>query len=123
ITFSELAAEAERAAATLIRLGVRPGDRVALWAPNMWEWPVIALGVTLSGAILVPVNTRFRGLEAAYVLERSGAKLLFTVEEFLGVEYPRMLREADRPLPELNAVLSLRGQGASTAGVVSYQEI
>ena len=43
----------------------RRGDRVAVWAPNSLEWIVAALGVTTAGGVLVPVNTRFRGAEAA----------------------------------------------------------
>ena len=53
--------------------GVEPGDRVAIWAPNSLEWIVAALGVTTAGGVLVPVNTRFKGAEAAYILARSGA--------------------------------------------------
>ena len=40
LTFAELRTRAHRAARALIGLGVQPGDRVAIWAPNMWEWPV-----------------------------------------------------------------------------------
>jgi HIP---CoA ligase len=121
LSYAELTAEAESAAAALIKLGVEPGDRVALWAQNMWEWPVIALGIALSGAILVPVNTRFKGLETAYALERSGAKLLFTVDQFLGVDYPQMLRETGRHFPDLKGIVTLRGR--TGADVTSYDDI
>ena len=55
--------------------GIERGDRVAVWAPNSLEWIVAALGVTTAGGVLVPVNTRFKGAEAAYVLARSGARV------------------------------------------------
>ena len=62
------------AARALVAAGIEPGDRVAVWAPNSLEWIVAALGVTTAGGVLVPVNTRFKGAEAAYVLARSGAR-------------------------------------------------
>ena len=79
----------ERAAAVtgaLIDAGVGPGDRVALWAPNGWEWVLIALGTLGAGAALVPVSTRFTGPEALDVIGRSGARALFVAGDFLGVD-------------------------------------
>ena len=64
------------AARALLASGIERGDRVAVWAPNSLEWIVAALGVTTAGGVLVPVNTRFKGAEAAYVLARSGARVL-----------------------------------------------
>ena len=80
-----------------IATGVHPGDRVAIWAPNMAEWIVAALGLVGAGAALVPLNTRFKGPEAAYVLTRSRARALFTVRGFLGIDYPAMLEDEDVP--------------------------
>jgi acyl-CoA synthetase (AMP-forming)/AMP-acid ligase II len=71
----------------LIAAGVEPGDRVAIWAPNCWEWVVALLGLQSAGAVLVPLNTRYKGAEAADILARSRARLLFTVEGFLGNDY------------------------------------
>ena len=65
-----------------------------MWAPNSLEWIVAALGVTTAGGVLVPINTRFRGAEAAYVLARSGARVLFTVRGFLDTDYPALLAGA-----------------------------
>ena len=67
--------------------GVAKGDRVAIWAPNIWEWPIVALAVHRAGAVVVPINTRFKGREAGYVLQKSKAKLLFTVTDFLDTDY------------------------------------
>ena len=53
--------------------GVAPGERVAVWAPNSAEWMLAALGALRAGAVLVPLNTRFKGAEAAYILRASGA--------------------------------------------------
>ncbi|MET9891609.1 FadD3 family acyl-CoA ligase [Streptomyces sp. NPDC006465] len=107
ISYEELGARVERAAAACVASGVRLGDRVALWAPNTLDWIVSALGAVSAGAVLVPLNTRFKGAEAAYVLARSRAKLLFVTGTFLGTSYVASLRRASGegpgpgPLPGL----------------------
>ncbi|MGW7524929.1 FadD3 family acyl-CoA ligase [Streptomyces sp. NPDC054783] len=94
ITYAELGARVERAAAACLAGGVRVGDRVAVWAPNSLDWIVSALGAVTAGAVLVPLNTRFKGTEAADVLRRSGARLLFVTGTFLGTSYVASLRRA-----------------------------
>lgn len=94
ISYAELGARVERAAAACLANGVRPGDRVGIWAPNSLDWMVAALGAVSAGAVLVPLNTRFKGAEAADVLRRSGARLLFVTGTFLGTSYVASLRRA-----------------------------
>ncbi|WP_314250429.1 FadD3 family acyl-CoA ligase [Streptomyces sp. DSM 40907] len=94
ISYAQLGERVERAAAACIGAGTEPGDRVAVWAPNTLEWIVSALGAVSAGAVLVPLNTRFKGGEAAYVLERSRARLLFVTGTFLGTSYVASLRRA-----------------------------
>ncbi|MGW7792545.1 AMP-binding protein, partial [Streptomyces tricolor] len=94
ITYAELGARVERAAAACLACGGRVGDRVAVWAPNCLDWIVAALGAVSAGAVLVPLNTRFKGAEAADVLRRSGARLLFVTGTFLGTSYVASLRRA-----------------------------
>ncbi|MEU4166443.1 fatty acid--CoA ligase family protein [Streptomyces sp. NPDC026665] len=94
VSYAELGARVERAAAACLANGVRAGDRVAIWAPNTLDWIVSALGAVSAGAVLVPLNTRFKGAEAAYVLARSRAKLLFVTGTFLGTSYVASLRRA-----------------------------
>lgn len=107
ITYAELGERIERATAACIASGVEPGDRVAVWAPNTLDWIVSALGAVSAGAVLVPLNTRFKGTEAAYVLARSRARLLFITGTFLGTSYVASLRRATTegegggPLPGL----------------------
>jgi acyl-CoA synthetase (AMP-forming)/AMP-acid ligase II len=112
LTYAALAREVERAARALLVLGVASGDRVALWAPNMWEWIVAALATHAVGGVVVPINTRFKASEAGYVLARSGARVLFTVNGFLGNDYVAMLREGDVDLPALEHAILLRGDDA-----------
>ena len=94
LTFAQLAERVEHSTRAAMAAGVEPGDRVAIWAPNVWEWIVAALGALGAGGVLVPINTRFKGGEAGYVLEKSGAKVLLTVNGFLGFDYVGMLRTA-----------------------------
>ncbi|NGO13368.1 fatty acid--CoA ligase family protein [Streptomyces sp. HC44] len=94
VSYAELGARVERAAAACIASGVQAGDRVAIWAPNSLDWIVSALGAVSAGAVLVPLNTRFKGAEAAYVLSRSRARLLFVTGTFLGTSYVASLRRA-----------------------------
>jgi len=84
LTFASLAAAVDRFARALVASGVHPGDRVAIWAPNGAPWVVAGLGVYAAGAVLVPVNTRYKGEEAGHVLRTSRARLLLTVTDFLG---------------------------------------
>jgi acyl-CoA synthetase (AMP-forming)/AMP-acid ligase II len=97
-------------ARALLASGVGRGERVAIWAPNSLEWIVAALGATTAGTALVPINTRFRGAEAAFVLERSGARALFTVRGFLDTDYPALLAGAGVGLPALEHTILLTGE-------------
>jgi acyl-CoA synthetase (AMP-forming)/AMP-acid ligase II len=111
LTFDQLAEQVATATRAIVANGIDRGDRVAIWAPNCAEWVVAALGAVGAGALLVPLNTRFKGAEAAYILRESGARMLFTVEGFLGTDYPRMLDEAvasGEKVPELERVVMLR---------------
>jgi acyl-CoA synthetase (AMP-forming)/AMP-acid ligase II len=121
IGYAELGAMVTDAARALIASGIERGDRVAVWAPNSLEWIVAALGVTTAGGVLVPVNTRFRGTEAAYVLQRSQARVLFTVRGFLDTDYPALLAAAGANLPDLGHTVLL--SGGAGAGAVAWPEV
>lgn len=105
LTWAELAERSHRLARAVAAHGIAPGDRVAIWAPNCWEWVVAVLGLHCAGAVLVPINTRYRGEEAAELLERSNARLLFTVGEFLGTDYLAMLGDRRPTVTETVVVL------------------
>src|SRR6476646_4291762 len=102
LTFAELRDEVRRAAAAMVDLGVRAGDRVAIWSPNTWHWVVACLATTYAGGVLVPLNTRYTASEAVDILARTGAPLLFASGEFLGADNAASV---DRdPLPELRDI-------------------
>ena len=106
-TFRELVHEVERCARSFIALGLAPHDRVAVWAPNSPEWMFAALGAQMVGGVLVPINTRFKGAEAAYVIERSGASFLFVQNGFLDIDYSSEV--SGHPTPSLVHVVDVAG--------------
>ncbi|WP_019634046.1 AMP-binding protein [Actinomadura atramentaria] len=112
LTLAGLRARARDVARALLAAGAVPGDRVALWAPNTPDWVVAAFGVWDAGAIVTPVSTRFRGLEAAAQLRATGARILLVAEGFMDTSYLSMLAAAtggpDFPeLPDLRHVVLL----------------
>ncbi|HEV2310140.1 MAG TPA: AMP-binding protein, partial [Acidimicrobiia bacterium] len=109
LSYAELRDAAREFGAGLVASGIEPGDRVAIWAPNGAEWVVGVLGVLCAGAVVVPINTRFKGREAADLLERSRARALLTVTDFLGTDYVALLRDGDADLPNLQTILVARG--------------
>ena len=107
LTFAQLAEQVDRAGRAVVASGIEPGDRVAIWAPNCTEWMIAALGISAAGGAIVPLNTRFKGAEARYVLERADVKLLFTVTDFLDTNYEKLLR-AEPELPLLREIIDIR---------------
>jgi len=124
LTFAEVASSATQVSRALMAAGVAPGDRVAIWAPNCAEWVTGALGALGVGGVLVPLNTRFKGPEAAYVLATSGARVLLTVRGFLGLDYPALLDGLD--VGALERTVVMRGEagapGAGPTPVVGSEE-
>jgi len=123
LSYAELASRGLEAARAFCAAGIERGDRVAIWAPNIYEWVVAAIGLQTAGGVLVPLNTRMKGVEAGYILEKSGARILLTVGEFLDSRWVELLRKAmggkgaDRPvanLPRLERIVLLRGTEADT---------
>ena len=110
MSFSEMRDRVNEMAVALRAWGLAPGDRVGLWGPNWWEWAVAALGAHAAGGVVVPVNTRFKGDETAFVLDRSRARLLFCSTDFLGTDHLGLLRAADGGVPPcVEQVVALRG--------------
>ena len=89
--YSELPRLALAVTRSLMARGIGKGDRVAIWAPNGRDWIIAALGIHCAGAVMVPINTRMKGSEAADILQRSGARLLFVQPVFLGTDYLALL--------------------------------
>lgn len=123
-SFAELWVRSRTAASALLARGIGAGDRIAIWAPNSRNWIVAALAAMAIGAAVVPLNTRLKGREAGDILRRTRARILFTVDDFLGIDYRALL--ADELLPDLGDTILLggefdafqaRGKGASDPAV------
>ena len=93
-TFREVAARIDEAARRLIAAGVGHGEHVALWLNNCDDWIFIAFAVQKIGAVLVPINTRFRSRDLAYVLAQSDSSFLITHDRSGPVDYAALVREA-----------------------------
>ncbi|HNK16813.1 MAG TPA: FadD3 family acyl-CoA ligase [Piscinibacter sp.] len=119
LDYADLAGRCEAVGRALIAAGVGFGDRVAVWMPNRIEWILAACGAHMAGAVLVPINTRMKGAEAADILERSRAKVLYSIGDFLGQHYPAML-DGLRP-PTLETVVVV-GSGSPRAGEIAWAD-
>jgi acyl-CoA synthetase (AMP-forming)/AMP-acid ligase II len=134
LSYADLALASLRAAGAFMEAGVERGDRVAIWAPNVYEWIIAAIGAQSAGAVLVPLNTRLKGTEAGYILEKSGARVLVVIGEFLGTRYVEMLQDAlggvgpKRPVAQLlklERAVVIRGpvvEGGPAAGIVTWEQ-
>lgn len=112
-SYCELVEVALRASVALGQMGIRHGDRVAIWLPNSATWIVAALGALGLGAIIVPINTRLKPKEAEYILKKSAARVLLTTSDFLGTDYVQAAKALD--LPALAHVTDARIDGGDCA--------
>jgi fatty-acyl-CoA synthase len=101
ITYAELDAEAARVAVGLERRGFQRGDALAIWLPNVPEWLTLFFGAARLGVLVVPVNTRARAFELAHVLRTTRARGVAYLSDFLGIDFPGMLRQVAADLPVL----------------------
>jgi len=96
---------AERGARALLAR-FEPGERVAVWAPNVPQWEVVEFGAALAGLVLVTVNPAYKPGELCYVLEQSGSSGIFLLEEFRGNPMAQSLEAVRGQLPRLREALS-----------------
>jgi HIP---CoA ligase len=120
LSFRELQEQVAAVASALASGGIEPGDRVAIWSPNTHHWVLAALAAQTAGATLVPVNTRFTGLEALDVIGRSSASALFVAGPFLGTDRLAALRQAHLAEPghltRLRLIVSVPVEAAGKGG-------
>jgi acyl-CoA synthetase (AMP-forming)/AMP-acid ligase II len=115
VTYRDLGDLVSACTRAMMSGGIERGDRVAIWAPNGLGWITAALGAHSAGAALVPVNTRFKGEEAGYVLSASKAATLVTTVGFLGTDTVGMVRAAATPLPHLRRIVLLENSEQATS--------
>ncbi len=120
ITFGELLREVDQLAAGLVQLGVRPGDKVAIWMPNIPEWIVAYFAIAKIGAVVVPMNTRYRTHEVSYILNHAEAVAVFINQGFLGIDFAGILGEVRPNLPSLREVIAV---GDTPPAARAYAEV
>jgi HIP---CoA ligase len=119
LSYAQLNQARLQAAKAVIAAGLTHGDCAAIWAPNIYEWIVAAIGMQSVGVILVPLNNRLQSVEATDILERSRARLLFTYPELEKGSPLAML--AHQALPQLVTKVVFRGQ-ATDQGSSSWSD-
>ena len=133
-TYTEYAEQIEKLATGLLALGIEPGERVGIWAPNCYEWCVTQFATARIGAILVNVNPAYRVFELEYALNKSGCKAIITAESFKSSRYVEMLQELapelahcepgrleSKTLPHLETVI--RMGDVKTPGMLNYTDV
>ncbi|SCC92093.1 putative acyl-CoA synthetase YngI [Thiomonas sp. X19] len=93
LSYAELKREVDRLASSLLRSGLRKGDRVGIWAHNGVEWVLMQLATAKVGVILVNINPAYRTSEVEYALNKVGCRALVTMTRFKTSDYLAMLRE------------------------------
>ncbi len=121
ISFEELEQAVDRVAKGLIGLGVGPGDKVALWLMNQPEWIYLLFAIARIGAVLVPVNTRFRTHDLEYLITQSDSAYLITHDRSGPIDYLAMVREVVE-LPETGVEVSDTRRPALSRVVVLSEE-
>jgi fatty-acyl-CoA synthase len=91
LSFAELDRAADELAHGLASLGVTRGDQVALWMTNCPSWVVCWMACARAGAVLVPINTRFKPDEVEYILRQSDARVLIAMDRFWDIDFAGMI--------------------------------
>jgi fatty-acyl-CoA synthase len=133
-SYADLKDRVEALARGLLSLGLVPGDRIGIWAPNCAEWAVTQFATAKAGLILVNINPAYRLAELEFCLNKVGCRALITAERLKSSDYLSMLRalapELDRcapnelqcaRLPQLQIVIRL-GRIA-TPGCFNFEDI
>lgn len=97
-TYRDFAREVDALAGGLLRLGLKPGDRVGVWAPNCAEWLLAQFATARIGIILVNINPAYRVFELEYALSKTGCAALILASRFKTSDYVGMIQTL---LPEL----------------------
>jgi fatty-acyl-CoA synthase len=130
ISYKELDMESRRVAGGLRKRGVGPGDRIAVWLPNVPAYVILCFALSRLGAIAVAVNTRYRSLEVEDILGRSRAKVLAFWPGFKDLDFVGILRGVNpQALSSLEMVVVYEeGQGRGLETILgrpclTYEEL
>jgi fatty-acyl-CoA synthase len=120
ITYSELNERVNRLAGGLVKLGIKAGDKIAVWMPNRPEWIVTLFAAARIGAILVPMDIWYKAPEAEYILKHSDSAAVISLKDFGKTNFIQMLNEVKPNLPKLKYIIAL---DESKGSILSYQSV
>ncbi len=104
-SYTELDAEIDRLARALLASGLAVGDRVALWAPNRYEWVLAQYATARIGVIMVCINPAYRTHELEFALNQSGSVMLLAAPEFKTSNYRQMWADVAERCPEIHEAI------------------
>jgi fatty-acyl-CoA synthase len=93
MSYQQLKELSDSFSAGLMQLGVTVGDHVITWMPNIPEWNVSLFGISRAGAVVVPVNSRYKSFELEHILRNSDATTLIMVDSLLGIDFLEILHQ------------------------------
>jgi len=133
-SWATLRQQAKFLAAGLLDLGLQPGDRIGMLAPNVAEWIVVQFATAYAGLILVNINPAYRLPELKYALNTAGCRALISASGFKSSDYLAMFYElvadlesgtpgklSSKRVPELRSLILL--ENATIGGCFSFAEI
>lgn len=134
LSYAQVDREVDHLARGLLAAGLRPGDRIGIWAPNCAEWYLTMFAAARAGLVLVNVNPAYRTSELEFALRHVGARALVYSANFRSSDYVGMLRSlipeldgasagrlASACFPELRLLVQIGG--APTAGTVPFEAL
>ncbi|HUI99924.1 MAG TPA: AMP-binding protein [Usitatibacter sp.] len=120
-TYAQLKQRAESLAAGLLSLGLQPGDRVGIWAPNCSEWTATQFATAKAGLVLVNINPAYRVTELEFALNKVGCRALVTAASFKTSDYLGMLASLEGRLPSLE--WKIRTGSERTPGFLNLDDL
>jgi fatty-acyl-CoA synthase len=134
LSYAQLREKVDALACGLIRLGLRPGDRIGIWSQNNLEWVLTQFATAKAGLVLVNINPAYRRAEVEYALNKVGCRALILAPEFKGSQYLGMLAELapelaqcapgelrSATLPSLQTVIRLGAE--TTPGMLNFDSL
>ncbi|MGM9951598.1 MAG: AMP-binding protein [Lysinibacillus sp.] len=120
LSYRELLQEVRQAAAGLQALGIQKGDRIGICLPNWHEFVVLQLASGFIGAVIVPMNTRYRQDEASYIIANAGIRIVFIPERIDQFNTFTMYTGLQAYTKELEQVICVR---FTQPGYLSYEDL
>lgn len=135
LTYGQFLERVDKLAMSLLALGIQKGEHIILIMPNCLEWLIIMFAIQKVGAILIPLNTRYKTPELDYLLSQSDASTVFIMDKFINIDFTAMIYElcpeakksipgkiASKKFPHLKRVICLSRQ-REYPGMFDYREL